>query len=249
MKEFQHWQERPANSFYQESADGASSTQKCILLKTRGEARSIIGTSYPIFQFKKDSIDLDLTIKYKTKDCKSLLLTLNTIDRNANVISKDTMNLSLAEEWTTIRESLVTSNGFMLEVSIEAEGKEGKAYGYVHLSEFEMTSGSMNLRDVTSDDRICTIPNSAILPYKAVMTSALMNKKILALGETIYGTQTLSDIGSDIIKERILTHNCNLITFDLPLSASLYIDRYVKGDTRFNEQTMTEYLVPFTRLH
>lgn len=44
-----------------------------------------------------------------------------------------------------------------------------------------------------------------------------LNKKILGLGETAHGTETMNDIGIEISKERILKHQCRFILLEIPL--------------------------------
>lgn len=245
LAEIGYWQEHPEYSFFQETVD--DSGNKCIHFKTRGETKSIIGANYPIFLEKKDSSDLTLRIRYKVKDCKCLLLTVNTIGLQANTVSRDTVLLPLSEMWTDARDTIKMKNGFMLEVTIEAEGQTGKPYGDVFVSDYSLSADGHDLRGNVIDASCRDIQPSSILPYKAVMSSSLMDKKILALGETVEGTQTFFDIGTDIIKERVINHRCDLVLFELPLSACLYIDRYVKGDERFDERTISTYLESFAR--
>lgn len=72
-----------------------------------------------------------------------------------------------------------------------------------------------------------------------------LNKKILGLGETAHGTETMNDIGIEISKERILKHQCRFILLEIPLEFSLYINRYVQNDKNFKFEYISERFEPY----
>ena len=60
-----------------------------------------------------------------------------------------------------------------------------------------------------------------------------MDSPILAVGETVHGTKTMNAVAMDIMKERILKHQCRLVMLELPMESIFSINRYVKNDPRF----------------
>ena len=65
--------------------------------------------------------------------------------------------------------------------------------------------------------------------------------KILAIGETIHGTETMNDIAIDIIKNRIIHNNCRLILLEIPFENSFYINRYIEKDSNFKIDSISTY--------
>jgi erythromycin esterase-like protein len=84
---------------------------------------------------------------------------------------------------------------------------------------------------------------SDVTPFDNTSLSNLpfMDKKILAIGETIHGTEEFNSMAIDIIKKRIMQHNCRLVLLELPLEFSFYINRYIDGDPNFKLEYIFHY--------
>ena len=100
QKKWQHWELHPIHSFLQIVPDTVSSVPNVAILKTRGSLKGILGKTYPMFCLGKDSINIDVRIKYKTSYCNNLRLTFHTIGYRAEVSDADTIDVPLSEEWT-----------------------------------------------------------------------------------------------------------------------------------------------------
>lgn len=247
QEKWQHWELHPIHSFLQIVPDTVSSVPNVAILKTRGSLKGILGKTYPMFCLGKDSINIDVRIKYKTSCCNNLRLTFHTIGYRAEVSDADTIDVPLSEEWTEHTFSLCVKPEFSLEVSIEAEGKSDIQTGDVYIADICVSNGEEELDDMDEGYWHVSQPSvSSIQSWNDLMSSSLMDKKILALGETIHGTQTLNDIAYEIIKERILNHDCKLVVLELPLSVALYMNRYVKNDQRYSLDTISEFVDAFS---
>ncbi len=55
----------------------------------------------------------------------------------------------------------------------------------------------------------------------------LPDKPIIAIGENMHGTTTLNHTGIELIKERILNHNCRLVIFEYPPEFMLILNYYI----------------------
>ena len=69
-----------------------------------------------------------------------------------------------------------------------------------------------------------------------------MDSPILGIAETIHGTKTMNAVAMDIMKERILKHQCKLVMLELPMESIFYINRYVKNDPRFKFSHISNYI-------
>lgn len=248
QKKWEHWEQHPIYSFFQIVADSTSSMPDIMTLKTKGYMKGILGKSYPVFHLDKDSLTIDVRMKYKTQRCKSLLLTFYAIGEKANVMGADTIVLPLEEDWTEHAFSLSIKKGFSIEVSIEAEGSEKEKTGDVSIAYLDISSDGSSLDNLANAYRSPKISPSSVKTWEDLLSSSIMDKKILALGETVHGTRTLNDIGFELMKERILRHHCKLIVFETPLSVALYLNRYVKNDQRYSYENIQKFVEPFSTI-
>lgn len=232
------WSQHPKHSFYIIESDTTTSSDG-VVLRTRGEWNGIFGTSYPMFNKGKKSLNGEVKIKYKVEKCKKLLLTLHSIGKNADVIKADTIHLPLSENWVEQSYPFSVDCQLLLNVSIEAEGLNNQL-GNVSLAYIDLYSDGVLLDYKVKNEALSQVPLSSIKPWDEVLRSPIMEKKILALGETVHGTQTINDMAIELIKERILHHNCKLIFLELPLSLTLYMNRYIHNDPRYTMEHITE---------
>ena len=63
------WSQHPKHSFYIIESDTTTSSDG-VVLRTRGEWNGIFGTSYPMFNKGKKSLNGEVKIKYKVERCK-----------------------------------------------------------------------------------------------------------------------------------------------------------------------------------
>lgn len=246
QKKWEKWEQHPQYTFSQIVPYTTSSIPNITLLKTRGNMKAIIGRSFPMFHLKQDSLSIFIKIKYKTLCCKSLSLTIHSIDEKAAVIEADTMYLPLYENWSEQVFSLTIKPRFSLECSLEAEGLRKETNGDIFIADLSITSDGRSLDFGNMDNYTHVISKSTVKNMDSLLNSSLMDKKILALGETIHGTQTLNDLALELIKERIQHHHCRLVVLELPLSMSLYLNRYVKNDQRYNIETIQKFVEPYS---
>jgi len=59
-------------------------------------------------------------------------------------------------------------------------------------------------------------------------------KKIISIGETAHGTETMSEIAYQLIRRQIEHNNCRLVLTELSLEMMLSFNRFVQGDESFN---------------
>lgn len=249
QKEWEKWEQHPQYTFFQIGLSTTSSIPNVTVLKTRGNTKGIIGKSFPMFHLKQDSLSIVVKIKYKSICCKNLFLTFHSIGENMNVMEADTLCLSLSENWSEQVFSLSIKPRFSLECSLEAEGLSKEHTGDIFIADLSITSDGHFLDSGNMDNCTQVIPKISVKKMDELLNSSLMDKKILALGEAIHGTQTLNVLALELIKERVLRHNCRLIVLELPLSISLYLNRYVKNDQRYTIETISKFVEPYSSFY
>lgn len=215
-----------------------------IIFVTRGEyTKNIAGKSFSTYCIDRDSIDIDFKIKYKTERCKKFSMSYYSIGMESDVISSDTIDIPLSADWREYSHSVRIKRGFSLEVTIEAlTSKETGTPGKIHIDSIDLLHNGMPLQRNVSPYTPAQVNDYSIQTWDKLLSSPIMDKRILALGETIYGTQSLDDISLELIKERVSNHNCKLIALEIPSSLGLYLNRYVKNDKRYTLDFYKTYI-------
>ncbi len=248
QKKWEHWTPHPINSFFRMVPDTASVFPNTALFLTRGRQKGAIHTSYPLFSLGKDSLSVKVQMKYRVKNLRNLLLTFHTIGYKAEVMKADTIILPLTEDWTEREVLLPIKRLFSLEIAIEAEGDSDNEVGEVFIADINVSSDGCPFNENADDYSVKPLPSSCVEKWDNLLSSPVLDKKILAIGETVHGTQTFSDIAFELMKERILHHNCKLIVLELPLSLSLYLNRYVQNDSRYTLDNYVTFYEPLTSM-
>ncbi|WP_279172591.1 erythromycin esterase family protein [Tannerella forsythia] len=221
-----------------------STTVPSILLETIGERAGICGFSKPLFQEKGFRSKASIKINYKIENGSELYLKLITIGNCEKIISIDTLYLSLNEEWTTEMLSVDIMEAAFLNLSIEAKGNT-KNSAKIWINDLNLFINGKNIKELETADKgiKMSLQKEDITPVDDKNRNHLpfMSRKILAIGETVHGTETMNDIAIEIIKNRIIHHNCKLILLEIPFENSFYINRYIERDSNFKIDSISTY--------
>ena len=142
-----------------------------------------------------------------------------------------------------------TKKAYFLNISVGTVGY-GQRKGKIWISDLEVlgdgkTIGDNPQQEYKKEDIHLKTTDLIHWNNKEYDNLPFLNKKILGLGETTHGTETMNDIGIEISKERILKHQCRFILLEIPLEFSLYINRYVQNDKNFKFEYISERFEPY----
>ena len=80
--------------------------------------------------------------------------------------------------------------------------------------------------------------------------SELGAKKIVAIGETAHGAETMSEIAYQLIRRQIEHNGCRLVLTELSLEMMLSFNRFVQGDESFSlDSLLTSFNMDFISLN
>lgn len=247
------WRQHYTNPYLEMRIDTIAQT---MVLEPWGDRKSIISTAFPFFPSSRSNTAITLNVRYKTKNCQRLSVVLTSICDCENIISTD-ISLPMTSEWQEISKTINVANPCLLNVSIEGVGIENKYAVGAKMVEHLMNGmeKAKTLKEKAaaiwiSDLRILIdgkeatclteIDHSNVFSeikdafhWNSYNELPFMNSRILALGESMHGTKTLQHMGIDILKERIIKHDCKEVIFEWPLEMSFYIDRFIKNDSNF----------------
>ena len=214
-----------------------ASTLNCIV---KGKGRAL--RSYPFYHLQQDSIKIDVTVNYKTKDCKNAYLIFTSLDYGENAVSRDTLFLPLSDEMTTWSKTLTVRSDYALSIYLDMESEDDAKYGIFSFTDFDFSSEGTPLSEEAVGYHLPVVNRQDLVEWSDMLHLPFMDKRYLALGETSHGTETYGQLAYEIMKERILHHRCKLILTELPLNEMLYFNRYVKNDKRYNLDYISNFL-------
>ena len=206
-----------------------------------------LSTLLPLFQARSAQPNITVNLHYQTENLSELYLTLVAFGAGERVLSVDTLHLPMSDEWTVANRSIQVENAMFLELFITAmpdihRMERGDNSG-VGIKELDVFVDRRRIDPNTTARTMPSLSRNDIIPFSSSDLSHLpfMDNKILSIGETLHGSETFNQIAADIIKERILHHNCRLVLLELPIEASLYINRYISGDPNFTRAYIVDY--------
>ena len=198
----------------------------------------------PTYQLRGEANDITVRVKYKSKDVQHFYVTLNSITNGARVARRDTITLYASPKWVETTSQLHLKHADLLGVSFEATGKKD-TLGTIQLADFGIYADGKKLSNEVPDAEVAPLfQRSGLLNWTFGNYGNIpcMDSPILGIAETIHGTKTMNAVAMDMMKERILKHQCKLVMLELPMESIFYINRYVKNDPRFKFSHISNYI-------
>lgn len=251
------WLMSPSNLYYHIGVDSTIVTYP-LFLEPNPELRGQIGFTVPFFYANEVKSRIEVKVRYKSENCPMLYLRLATIGDREEIVATDTLFLPLSKEWTTLSQLMNIGNGNLLSLSVEAIGNErdkimssfertGMRFennAKIWIDELEILIDGKNLTEAQTNNSLTaslTKEDFISLNNENRCHLSFLNKKILAIGETVHGTSTMNSVAIEIMKDRIKNKKCKFVLLEIPLEFSLYINRYVFGDERFTLDSISTY--------
>lgn len=214
------------------------------LLETLFQRKGKVGCVLPFPETERALPVVQVRVRYKTENCKELYLKLASIGECEKITRIDTLYLPVGVGWQTVDRLAVADHPKLLNLSIEATGEKGHR-GKVWMEELDLRVDGKKLDGLLEGDELkppLLAPEDVVrLTEDRFTRLPFLNKKILAIGECVHGTETMNEMAIKILKERILHRNCKLVLMEIPLECSFYINRFLSGDDSFRLDSISAY--------
>ena len=240
------WRADPQHPYFRLQLDTLNN-QPVLGLDIISPLKGVWNMLLPTYQLRGETNDITVRVKYKSKDVQHFYVTLNSLTNGARVASRDTIMLPASPNWAEVTSQLHLKHADLLSVTLEATGKKD-TLGTIQLADFGLYADGKKLSDDVPDAAVAPLfQRSDLLNWTFGNYENLpcMNSTILAVGETVHGTKTMNAVAMDMMKERILKHQCKLVMLELPMESIFYINRYVKNDPRFKFSYISNYIDKF----
>jgi erythromycin esterase-like protein len=242
-----NWKMDLLNSFYDVIIDSPVEPNS-LILEPRWIKKGRMSCLLPLFQARSPYSEISIHLHYRTENISELYFTLVAFDECERVLSVDTLHFPLSDDWIDLSQTITVENTMFQELFINASAdtlrmRESEAKSGVVIKDFDVWFDGKQINLNAVPRARTPLSKSDVTPFDSSDLSNLpfMEKKILAIGETVHGTETFNQIATDIIKERILRHNCRLVLLELPIEISFYINRYIVGDPNFSREYIIDY--------
>ena len=125
----------------------------------------------------------------------------------------------------------------MLHLNIVAQGTKSYTEQKLYLDKIEIKIGGKDINEgpLPSTPIMANLKKSEIISLSLSDTNSFKripeigNHKIVALGETIHGSESINEAAVELIKYQVLHNQCRFILLELPTEQSLYWNRYIQG--------------------
>ena len=223
---------------------GTTAVQKQLRLEIVAPLKGVWSTLLPTYHLSGEANDITVRVKYKSKDVQHFYVTLNSITNGARIARRDTITLPASPNWAETTSQLHLKHTDLLGVSFEAMGKKDTV-GTIQLADFGVYADGKKLSNEVPDAEVAPLFQRSDLlnwTFGNYGNIPCIDSPILGIAETIHGTKTMNAVAMDMMKERILKHQCKLVMLELPMESIFYINRYVKNDPRFKFSYISNYI-------
>lgn len=226
---------------YQELMDVTSDTISVAVLPSRKDINISLATGF-LMPDIGDIEKIKASFSGMNKGFDDMQLIFTGYNVNGELVSKDTLKIAETKIWDTFTTTVSIKEVSYMQILLNIHGNRNDIQRVVGLNKIQFTVDGKNLTEfpqyelyqelVPDTDCITRLSFDYLDSYQRI--EPLKNKKILAIGESLHGSETLSESAIQIMKSRILYNNCKLILLEIPFEKMLSVNRYVLGDERFS---------------
>ncbi len=195
-----------------------------------------------------DADSITVRLSYKSENLSNPVFITQCMDDEGDVISSDTTILLKDTGWTIAKAIHPLRNVRFLRFEFQLQSDNVKGNSALFLDDIQLSMNKDQLYSSISDadshykikkKKLKDLDVSEEKRYGPI--SELRTKKIVALGESVHGSQTIEKAAIDILKYRVTHGNCKLILIELPLDEMLSVNQYVRGNEAFHLDSIVKY--------
>lgn len=188
-----------------------------------------------------DAKEASISITLKTENLVKGELVVSGMDQFENVLYTKRLPILAEYSWSTYASQYPLKNVAMLNVSINLFGGADSLLQMAWLDRLEMKVDGKEPEVCDDSPPFSYPPVSTLTTYPLSLSSPdtyqsipdIRQHSVLAIGESIHGSQTMNGIGFDFMRHCIEKEGARLALLELPLERMLAVNRYIQGDERF----------------
>lgn len=185
---------------------------------------------------KADS--LLIKINCKSENLKKAQLIISSFDQQELLLRQDTLSMLGLDGWRTYKIMLPGRNVRVLNLAITVKGMDSFISQRLWLDKITI---DIDKKDINTF-KIAKLVSNPIIDKKYVTPLSFLNdtsynsvkelktKKIVAIGETVHGTETMVAVGAQLIKHQVTYNKSKLVLFEIPMEHTFMMNRFIQGD-------------------
>ena len=199
--------------------------------------------------------EVEIALTCKSQNLKPIKLIISGFDNEENRMLSDTLSVPSENIWQKYIKKIKAKNCRFISFDLIAEGTidtydyeimpvNETNNQYLWLDKIEITIDGKNIKQFSLSDAIgdYKIKKKNVIP---VTNDASFNKidlfnekRILAIGESVHGSESFNKIANQIVKYQVEHNNCKLVLIELDIEETLPMNRFIQGDDSFNIDTI-----------
>ena len=196
----------------------------------------------------------EISLEMKGNDIENLSIILQGLDNRENVIFEDTLSIVPDTCYSRLNGCFPLENVEMLDVKIDAKGEQGKK-SKVSYSRLDIKIDGKSINDfpvrnipdmAIETDGLIAMDDETVTILEKI--KEFNGKKIIGIGESVHHHEGITKLAFRIMEEGIKKLQCRLLALEMPISRSLYFNRYL-SDASFilpkellEDEQIKEYL-------
>ncbi|MDR0602740.1 MAG: erythromycin esterase family protein [Bacteroidales bacterium] len=205
------------------------------------------------------TLKAEIVLTCKSENLKKIDLIIDGYDKNEQKLRSDTLNAldqTNSRKWHKYRKEIPLTGAVFLGIRIEAEGLDrtyvrynvwsGNKSGHVDstltqnllLHKLDIYLDGKHIDEYSWKERIhpVSIKESDIVPLSFTVDKEygnipeLKTKRIIALGETVHGNETIAESAFQLIKYQVKNNGCKLVVLEKMAEEILIFNRFIQGD-------------------
>lgn len=186
-----------------------------------------------------ENANIKISINNKCLNMEKLFLKVISLNKHQEIVSTDSVDINNSEQWRKKTLAFGLKNAKFLVVGLDGyspdfQDKPSKLY----LDRISIELNNQDIEQISGIDYLeaCKpmklskdIVVSDSLNADFINNIRLPDTRIIALGETVHGSSSITECVLNIIKENILNNNCRCVILEEDMSMLLKLNLYVSG--------------------
>lgn len=186
-----------------------------------------------------ENANIKISINNKCLNMEKLFLKVISLNKHQEIISTESVDINNSEQWRKKTLAFGLKNAKFLVVGLDGyspnfQDKPSKLY----LDRISIELNNQDIEQISGIDYLeaCKpmklskdIVVSDSLNADFINNIRLPDTRIIALGETVHGSSSITECVLNIIKENILNNNCRCVILEEDMSMLLKLNLYVSG--------------------
>ncbi|MEE4286204.1 MAG: erythromycin esterase family protein [Mariniphaga sp.] len=207
-----------------------------MVLTSRGMLLPFNSSVFQYLTLPALSDKIEITIDSKSQNISSAWLKVACLNKEEKIILMDSVSIVSPKAWKTSSFVLQTKNIQYLYIEIQVESNSTvKGFKKQNIDNLNIKynnigyNNDINIEPSPSFSPIYPIEIGSKANNYLDSISDLKKHKILAIGESVHGSDECQELVYEFIKYQITKNGCRLIMFEMPFNLGLLVNSYIGG--------------------